>query len=337
MTEALLYEKIDQSKVHCFLCAHHCIIALDKFGACGARQNINGILYTHAWGRPVAMQVDPIEKKPLYHFLPGSKSFSLSTIGCNFRCGFCQNWEISQARFDGAARKKEPAEVLPEAVVEAALKNQCQSIAYTYAEPTIFFEYAMAIAAQAKAQGLANIFVTNGYMTKECLLMLKPYLDAANVDLKFFSDNSYKKVCGGTLSPVLDSIRLMHELGIWVEVTTLIIPGENDTSEELRGIAKFIAGVDRDIPWHISRFHPDFEFGDRQATPEDALKKAGAIAKDAGLTYIYAGNLPGRENDTYCPACKKTVIKREIFDLLQYNIRGGRCAYCQGLIPGKFF
>ncbi|MBI5144856.1 MAG: AmmeMemoRadiSam system radical SAM enzyme [Candidatus Omnitrophica bacterium] len=335
MQEALLYKKLEHKLVECFLCAHHCRIAEKKFGFCGVRQNIDGTLYTYAYGRVIAAHIDPIEKKPLYHFFPGSFSFSIATIGCNFRCGFCQNWEISQESFrDGANLGGE--ELSPEEIVAAALKNKCKSISYTYTEPTIFFEYAYETAKLAKAKGLYNNFVTNGYMTEECLEMIQPYLDAANVDLKFFKDNSYKKICLGSLEPVLNSIRLMHKLGIWVEVTTLVVPGENDAEEELQGIAEFLATVDRNIPWHISKFHPDYKFTDHQATPESTLKKAQGIGYQAGLNYIYVGNIWGWGNDTHCHKCKKLLIKREYFSILEYNIKQGKCPYCNTVIPGVF-
>ncbi len=335
MKEALLYEKLDNESVHCYLCAHQCKIAEQKFGFCGVRQNINGILYTHVYAQPCAMHVDPIEKKPLYHFLPGSSAFSIATIGCNFRCGFCQNWEISQARIkDGVSLND--AEVLPEEIVGVALENNCRSISYTYTEPTVFFEYAYETAKLAKAKGLYNNFVTNGYMSRECLEMLKPYLDAANVDLKFFQDSSYRKICGASLKPVLDSIKLMKELGIWVEVTTLVVTGENDSEEELGGIAKFLADLDKNIPWHISRFHPDYKFTNRVATAETTLKKTQEIGEKAGLTYIYVGNVWGWGNDTHCHNCKKLLIKREVFSVLEYNIKQGKCAFCNTVIPGFF-
>lgn len=335
MKEALLYEKLADKYVHCFLCAHHCKIAHQKFGFCGVRQNIEGVLYTHVYGKPITMHVDPIEKKPLYHFLPASFSFSIATIGCNFHCGFCQNWEISQSKVrDGA--ELEEREVSPEEVVKAALKNRCKSISYTYTEPTVFFEYALDTAKLAKAKGLYNIFVTNGYMTKDALILIKPYLDAVNVDLKFFRDESYRKVCAGSLAPVLDSIRLMREMGIWVEITTLVVPGENDSKEELSGIAKFIAGADKNIPWHISRFHPDYKFTDYQSTPEIILKKAQEIGNKAGLNYIYAGNVHGWGNDTYCPVCKKLLIQREGFNVLENNISRGKCGHCSAAVSGVF-
>lgn len=332
--EASLYEKLENKLVHCYLCSHHCRIAEGKFGFCGVRQNIGGEFYTYAYGEVIAAHVDPIEKKPLYHFFPGSTSFSIATIGCNFRCGFCQNWQISQQSFrDGASTGEK---IMPQEIVEIALKNKCKSVSYTYTEPTIFFEYALETAKLAKEKGLHNNFVTNGFMTPECLEMIKPYLDAANVDLKFLKDSSYKKICSGALEPVLNSIRLMHKLGIWVEVTTLVVPGENDSEEELKGIAEFIAGVDKDIPWHVSRFHPNYKFTDRVATPEKTLKKAEQIGKNAGLNYVYVGNVYGWGNDTYCHNCKKLLIRREIFSVLEYNIKEGKCSFCNTVIPGKF-
>lgn len=335
MREALLYEKMGNKSVHCYLCSHHCKIANQKFGFCGVRENIRGTLFTHAYGNVISAQIDPVEKKPLYHFLPGSSSLSIATLGCNFRCGFCQNWEISQQSFKGGSNLGEE-EFLPPDIVQEALSNDCRSIAYTYTEPTIFFEYAYEIAKAAKAKGLRNIFVTNGYMTKECLKMIQPYLDAANVDLKFFSDASYKKICAGSLSPVCDSIRLMKELGIWVEITTLIIPGENDSREELSGIARFIASIDKGLPWHISRFHPDYKFKKYAITPEVTLKEAHSIGLEAGLDFIYIGNVSGWGNNTFCPTCKRLLIKREVFNIMEYNIKESKCIYCQARIAGEF-
>jgi len=333
--EALLYEKLENKMVHCYLCNHHCQIAENKFGFCGVRQNTGGKLYTHAYGKVIAAHIDPIEKKPLYHFLPGSYSFSIATIGCNFRCGFCQNWEISQRSF----RDEDilgGGNLLPEEIVKEAIENNCQSISYTYTEPTIFFEYALETAKLAKEKGLYNNFVTNGYMTQEAIQMIKPYLDAANVDLKFFREDSYKKICSGSLEPVLNSIRLMRELGIWVEVTTLVVPGENDSEKELSDIAKFIASTDKNMPWHVSRFHPDYHFTHLSATPEATLKKAQEIGQKTGLTYIYVGNVYGWGNDTLCHNCGKTLIKREVFSVLGYNIKGNLCSFCNAAIPGVF-
>ncbi len=334
MKEAFLCEKLENKLVRCFLCAHQCRIQDSKFGNCGVRQNLGGILYSYVYGKVKASAIDPIEKKPLYHFFPGSKSFSIATIGCNFHCAFCQNWEISQNSAHDSDLQGE--DFSSEKVVKAALGSGCKSISYTYTEPTVFFEYAFDTAKLAKENGLYNNFVTNGFMTKDALAMIKPYLDAANVDLKFFRDESYRKICSGSLKPVLDSIQGMRDLGIWVEVTTLVIPQVNDSEEELRETAEFIAGLDKNIPWHVSRFHPDYKFNSYPATPESTLRKAQEIGYKAGLKFVYAGNVSGWGNDTYCPDCKKILVKREGFSVLENNITRGRCLFCNTVIPGVF-
>jgi len=333
--EAFLYEKLRDKKVQCHLCAHGCTIADNAFGICGVRKNMEGALYSLVYRNVIAANVDPIEKKPLYHFLPGSMSFSVATIGCNFKCGFCQNWEISQQNMTGAPDYMS-RDLAPEAVVAGAIRKSCQSISYTYTEPTIYFEFAYDCAQLAKEKGLYNIFVTNGYMTKEAIHMIKPYLDAANVDLKFFKDDSYRKICKGSLQPVLDSIRTMHDSGIWVEVTTLVVPGLNDSAQELKAIAGFLADVDKTIPWHISRFYPHHQMTDQEPTPEATLRQAEEIGRKAGLQYVYAGNVWGWGQDTVCHSCNKVLIKREGFGVLEYNIDGGICVYCRAKIPGVF-
>ncbi|MEK6715505.1 MAG: AmmeMemoRadiSam system radical SAM enzyme [Candidatus Omnitrophota bacterium] len=330
--EALLYNKIEDLKTQCFLCAHKCLIADGHFGICNVRKNIGGTLYALSYGRVISANIDPIEKKPLFHFLPGSFSYSIATLGCNFRCGFCQNWQLSQEK---EANFESINYVVPSEIVASALKSGCLSISYTYTEPTIFFEYAQDIAKLAKEKGLKNVFVTNGYMTKEAIYELKPYLDAANIDLKAFSDDFYKKICGGRLSPVLDSIRLMHELGIWIELTTLLVPGLNDSKEELTQIAEFIAGLDKTIPWHVSRFHPDYKMTDNIPTPIETLKLAKRVGEENDLHYVYVGNVAGEEN-TYCYNCKKPVIKRFVFDVLENNLDGNKCKYCNVPLNGIY-
>lgn len=330
--EAMFYRKLDGGKVECYLCAHNCNIADSGFGICGVRQNIGGSLYTLCYGEAIAAHIDPIEKKPLYHFLPSSNSYSIATIGCNFKCGFCQNWQISQS-----TKKEHPLyknkEFMPEDIVKEARENNCRSIAYTYTEPTIFFEYAYDTAKLAKEAGIYNVFVTNGYMSRDALDAISPYLDAANVDLKSFRDGFYKRICKAHISPVLDSIRYMKKLGIWVEVTTLIVPGENDSEEELKDIARFIAGVDENIPWHISRFHPDYEFTQYSSTPLEVLRRAENVGKSAGLRYIYLGNV-AQETNTYCYNCGSPLVKRMYFSVLENNIRRGKCLYCGADIAG---
>ncbi len=330
--EARLWEKLDQERVHCYLCAHECKIAESKFGVCGVRQNRQGALFTTIYADVIAANIDPIEKKPLYHFLPGSRSYSIATVGCNFKCGFCQNWQISQTSTrDGYTHSRHEAQ--PAKVVEEARKHACRSISYTYTEPTIFFEYAFDTAKLAHEAGLYNVFVTNGYMTRPALDMIRPYLDAANVDLKSFSDDSYRKNCKARLQPVLDTIAAMKALGVWVEVTTLVIPDENDSDDELRKIAEFLAGVDRMIPWHISRFHPDYEFAQHKATPLETLHKAKEIGQQAGLNFIYLGNVMEGSN-TVCYQCHNQIIERRYMGLDSTQLTEGHCPHCGAVIAG---
>ncbi len=331
----MLYHVVKDDLVHCYLCNHQCHIADTKFGFCGVRQNKNGKLYTHAYGEVIAAHIDPIEKKPLYHFLPGTASFSIATAGCNFHCGFCQNWQISQISYKDQAHAA-GHRLSPEEIVQKALEQRCQSISYTYTEPTIFFEYAYDTAMLAREQGLLNVFVTNGYMTAEAIETIQPYLDACNVDLKSFNEDFYKKVCRGRLQPVLDSIRLMKQLNIWVEITTLVVPGQNDSEEELAHIAQFIAKIDCNIPWHISRFHPDFQFTDLSATPVEILRKAYTLGTQAGLRYLYIGNVRGETETTACPSCKKILIQRQGFFIEDNRVKNSRCPYCDEAIAGIF-
>ena len=268
MKEAMLYETLPENRVCCNLCAHHCSIDDGKKGICQVRENRDGTLYTLVYGRTISQNIDPIEKKPLFHFYPGSTAYSIATPGCNFRCAWCQNWEISQMP------KKQHLiagyEATPAEIVAAAQKRGCHSIAYTYTEPTIFFEYAYDT---ARLAGLANIFVTNGYMTGEMLKTIAPYLDAANVDLKAFRDKTYRKYVGARLQPVLDSLKAIKQLGIWLEVTTLVIPGINDEPEELQDAAQFIIReLGADTPWHISRFFPDYQLMEVAPTPQKSLE-----------------------------------------------------------------
>jgi len=333
--EAMLWSPVGDGRVECRLCAHRCVVAPGKLGVCAVRENRGGRLETLVYGEVVAAHVDPIEKKPLYHFFPGSKALSVATAGCNFRCGFCQNWQISQSpRRKGGGVAGEPFP--PEAVVRAALDQGCRSISYTYTEPTIFFEYAYDTARLAREAGLANNFVTNGYMTAEALETIRPYLDGANVDLKAFEDETYKKVCGARLGPVLESIRRMSELGVWVEVTTLVVPGLNDSDGELTGIARFVASVDPAIPWHISRFHPDFDYTEAPPTPLATLRRAGEIGRAAGLRHVYIGNVPGESEDTRCASCGAVLIRRRGFAVVANALEGSRCPACGTVLAGRF-
>lgn len=324
---AVLAQPLADNWVRCDLCAHRCRIPPAKSGICGVRANHDGVLYTLVYGRAIAAHVDPMEKKPLYHFLPGSLIFSIATAGCNFHCEFCQNWDISQMG-KGERGRIAGESFPPDQVVAAARRTGCGSIAYTYSEPTIFFEYAYDVSRLAHQAGLKNVFVTNGYQTPETIALMKGVIDAANVDLKAFRDATYRSVCGARLQPVLDAIQLLHQAGIWVEVTTLVVPGQNDSAAELRDIARFIAGVSPDMPWHISRFHPDYKMLDVDATPRDTLLRAVEIGKEEGLRYIYVGNLPGTGyEDTHCLACGYAVIRRMGYSV-RNELRGDKCPQC---------
>jgi len=327
MKEAMLYTKLKDDLVRCQLCAHRCTIKPHRVGICGVRRNEEGTLYTLVYAKAVAVHVDPIEKKPLYHFLPGSASFSIATIGCNFRCLFCQNADISQAS-KGGGWGYPVRDFPPEEVVAGAKRYKCASIAYTYTEPTIFFEYAYDTALLAHQEGIKNIFVTNGYMTEEALEAIEPYLDAANVDLKSFNPQFYRRIVGARLEPVLETIERMHEMRVWVEVTTLIIPGQNDGEEELREIARFIAGIDVKMPWHISRFVPHYKMRNIPFTPVETIHRATEIGHEEGLRYVYAGNVPGDPHEnSYCPHCGQMVIRRLGYHT-HSELKGRACPSC---------
>jgi len=333
--EAYLYEPLKEQAVKCNLCSHRCLIRPGKRGICNVRENRDGILNTLVYGKLIAQHIDPIEKKPLFHFYPGSRSYSIATVGCNFKCQFCQNADIAQMPSDRSGMiVGDP--VSPEAVVAAATRADCRSISYTYTEPTIYFEFAYDTARIAHAKGLLNVFVTNGYMTAEALRMISPYLDAANVDLKSFSDGYYKKYCGARLSPVQETLILMKSLNILVEVTTLLVTGLNDGKTELESLAGFIAGsLGPETPWHISRFHPTYKLTDRPSTPLKSLITARDIGLAAGLKYVYLGNVPGEDGEnTACPGCGRMLIERWGFTIRKNRLKEGRCPYCSTEIEG---
>ncbi|OGJ12378.1 AmmeMemoRadiSam system radical SAM enzyme [Candidatus Pacearchaeota archaeon RBG_19FT_COMBO_34_9] len=285
MKECDLYKK-EKDRIRCFACSHKCFISKGKTGICGVRKNIGNKLYLLVYGKVASMNIDPIEKKPLYHFLPGTFSFSIGTVGCNFRCGFCQNFEISQIK----ERQIFGKDISPEEIVQKAIKSKCKSISYTYTEPAIFIEFVKDIAKLAKKKKLKNILVTNGFFTKESFDYITDYVDAMNIDLKSFSDEFYRKICGGRLEPVLETIKRAHKKGIHLEITTLVIPGENDSEKEFEQIAKFISSVDKNIPWHISRFFPIYKMQNRDVTPLLTLKIAEKIGKKY-LKYVHVGNI----------------------------------------------
>ncbi len=334
MKEAMLYEKLSDSKVRCNLCNHRCNIKDGNYGICGVRQNRDGSLFSLVYDRIVASHIDPIEKKPLFQFYPGSRAYSIATVGCNFRCKHCQNFDISKLPME---RKGHIVgdRMRPEEILRQADSSGCKSIAYTYTEPTIFFELAYETAKLAHQKGIKNIFVSNGFMTPEALKEISPYLDGINIDLKSFTERFYKDICGGRLGPVLENIKLAKALGIWVEVTTLIIPTLNDSEDELQKIAEFIKEVDKAIPWHISQFHPTHKLTTLPRTPVDKLHMAREIGVKAGLYYVYEGNVPGRVNEnTYCYGCGELLIERWGYSITKNRVEDGHCPSCKNSIAG---
>lgn len=332
--EAMFYDKCAENKVRCGLCRFRCLIPDFGRGLCGVRENRDGTLYSLVYGKAVAEHVDPIEKKPLYHFLPQSRTYSIATAGCNFRCLHCQNYSISQpptelARIPGFPLK-------PEEIVERAIDVGCKSISYTYTEPTIFYEYAYETAVLAAEAGLKNVFVTNGYITPEALEHIRPYLHAANIDLKGFSDKFYKEVVHAMLREVLDCIVDYKEKGIWIELTTLIIPNHNDSEEELAAVARFIAEkVGIDTPWHVTQFYPTYRLTDQPRTPVQTLRRARQIGLDAGLRYVYEGNVPGEGGEhTYCPGCLRLLMDRQGFFIRDMRLEKGKCPVCGFAVDG---
>lgn len=331
MKEALFWERVDE-RVHCYLCPRDCHLGEGQSGFCYVRKNIGGTLYNLAYANPCAVHIDPIEKKPLFHFLPGSKILSLGTIGCNLGCKFCQNWDISKAKQE----KVRAVDLPPEAVVEAALEHKCQSIAFTYNEPTIWAEYAMDIAKKGKKAGLKHVMVTNGYINIEPLKEIYHYIDAANVDLKSFTENFYSKITLSHLKPVLSAIIKMKQLGVWVEITTLLIPTLNDTQQEIKELTTWIKdNVGCDVPLHFTAFHPDYKLTDLPGTPIKTINTARQIARDTGLHYVYEGNIYSDGSNTYCLKCGTLLIARDWHTIKINNLQGNRCS-CGWELQGVF-
>ena len=332
--DAMLWDPADDNAVRCKLCAHRCKIADGKFGICRVRQNVGGQLKTLTYDNIIARNVDPIEKKPLFHFLPGTMSLSIATPGCNFQCDFCQNWRISQLPREGELSGGQA--IPPAQLVAAAEQHDCASISYTYTEPTIFFELAHDTAVAARERGIANCFVSNGYMTDEAVAAIAPHLDAINVDLKAFRDETYRQVMHARLEPVLACLRSLAAAGVWLEVTTLIVPGMNDSAEELGEIAAFIAGeLGSRVPWHVSRFHGNYRMTAATATPLATLQLACQCGKDAGLKHVYCGNAAGQTDErTHCPACGAVVVDRTGYRIGECRISDGRCPDCGQRIEG---
>jgi pyruvate formate lyase activating enzyme len=336
MREALLYESLEEKRVKCNLCNHHCLIPNGKTGLCGVRKNEEGILYSLVYGRVIAEHIDPIEKKPLYHFLPGTYSYSIASVGCNFRCAFCQNFEISQYPHLHPGSIPGTKHV-PKDIVKKAMDYGCKSISYTYTEPTIFFEFALDCSKLAVREGIKNVFVSNGYMTQSALDLIKDYLHGINVDLKAFTEGFYHRICKAKLKPVLDNLKYLKKLGIWLEITTLVIPGENDSPEELRDIARFIRDeLGPETPWHISRFYPQFKMQNKPYTSIESLQRAYYIGKEEGLYFVYIGNVPGNETEnTFCPKCSTLLIERYGFAIVSNQLKeDATCPRCGFAIAG---
>lgn len=334
MIEATLYDRLDSGAVKCKLCRHGCTIEDDKTGTCRVRKNISGTLYTLVYDKICSTNVDPIEKKPLFHVAPGSRSYSIATVGCNFQCSFCQNYTISQMPRDTGSIVGEY--IMPAHIAEMAVARQCRTIAYTYTEPTIYYEIARDTMVEAKQRGLMNVFVTNGYMSRDMLNDSRGLLDGANVDLKAFNDDFYKKYCHARREAVLDTLRYMKELGIWIEVTTLLIPGLNDDPSELQELARFICTeLGPEVPWHVSRFFPNYKEMELPPTDGKLVKEARQIGLEEGLSYVYTGNLAWAEGEeTRCPSCSALLVDRRGYIIARNRIKEGLCPDCGYRVDG---
>lgn len=335
MQRAQLWKTLDEKTVHCLLCSHFCRIPDGERGRCGVRENHGGTLYTLVYDHIAALNLDPVEKKPLFHFYPGTSTLSFGTMGCNLNCSFCQNYSLSMTPKDGGEVRGQ--KISPEEMVDAALASKAASISYTYSEPTIFFEIMKETAVIAHKKGLKNIMVSNGFMSPQCLEELEGLIDAANIDLKAYTEEFYTERCGAKLKPVLDNIKRIHTMGWWLELTTLVIPGLNDSEEELAKIARFIAeDVSPEVPWHVSRFHPTYKLTDRPPTPVATLETAWKVGKEAGLHYVYVGNMPGHDGErTLCPACGDVVLNRTGFSTSKKMLTAGSCASCNAPVAGR--
>ncbi len=327
MREAILYKKFKNKVVQCQACSHYCIINEGQRGICQVRKNQNGKLFNLTDNKIIACQIDPIEKKPFFHFQPGTYSLSIATMGCNFSCLNCQNWEISQGLEEN--NKIRGDNIKPEKIVRLALRSKVSSIAYTYSEPTIFLGYALETMKLAQKSGLKNVWVSNGYFTKETLKIIRPYLDAINVDLKFFDDSLYHKICKAKLQPILDTLKLIKKTKIWLEITTLIIPGYTDSKSQFKKIAQFIKKeLGADTPCHISKFYPCYKMLDTPPTPIKLTEKAFDVYQREGLRYVYTGNLEkNKHENTYCPNCGQLLIKRKDYQIEQFN-KNKKCPSC---------
>lgn len=335
--EGELYEKLDRKRVRCFACGHCCPISEWQVGVCKVRYNRGGTLYV-PWGYVGGVQCDPVEKKPFFHAYPGALAYSFGMLGCDLHCGYCQNWVTSQALRDPKALSN-PLQATPEALVQDAIQQGAKILVSTYNEPLITSEWAVAVFKEAKAAGLTTGFVSNGNGTPQVLEYLRPWIDLYKVDLKSFSDRHYHEL-GGRIGPILETIRELHRMGVWLEIVTLLIPGFNDSADELRGLADFLAGISPDIPWHVTAFHKDYKMPDPENTTAEDLLRAAEIGKNAGLRYIYLGNLPGRVRgyeNTCCTRCEEPLIQRYGYLIQKYRLTAeGKCPSCGAAIPGRW-
>lgn len=330
--EASFYEKLPNRKIKCQLCPKECVIDDRERGYCGVRENSDGIYYTLVHSKPCSIAPDPIEKKPFFHFLPGTLAFSTATVGCNMDCKYCQNWQISQIR----PEQSRNYDITPEQMVELAKEYDCPSIAYTYSEPVIFYEYMLDTAKVGQKQGVRNVMISNGYILPKPMQELLPYLDAVKIDLKAYTEKFYKEICDGELKPVLDAIKQIHKDGTWLEIVYLVVPTLNDSETELRGLSTWIYNeIGPDVPLHFSRFHPQYKLKNLPSTPVKTLQTAADIASDCGIKFVYIGNVAGdKRESTYCPECGKLLIRRVGYTILQHNIKNGKCNSCETPIPG---
>ncbi len=332
MIKGKLFKKLKDGRITCLLCPHYCKIALNKTGICRVRKNISGELYSLNSDKVISMSSDPIEKKPLYHFLPASISFSIAAMGCNFSCDFCQNHSISMVQKNHEIYGKK---ILESDIIKAAITSSAKSIAYTYTEPTVYYELMKTVAIKAKKEGLKNIMVSNGFLSNEAIDNLSMDIDAANIDIKAFSDDFYNKYCKGSLKPVLNTVRRFKEADIHIEITTLLINGKNDNEEEIKKLIEFILNTDPEIPWHISRFYPTYNFDNHQPTNIETIYKVVELGKKMGLKYIYSGNIQDNKySNTLCPNCKNILVKRSGYYTEVPGLQDGKCAKCQEIIKG---
>ncbi|MBI4834637.1 MAG: AmmeMemoRadiSam system radical SAM enzyme [Planctomycetes bacterium] len=330
--EAMFYEKLPDKKIKCTICPRYCVVSPGNRGYCRNKENREGIYYTLAHSKACSTAIDPVEKKPLFHFLPGRRAFSLATAGCNFQCQNCQNWQISQSDPD----KLKSQDLFPQTIVTICREKEIPVIAFTYSEPTVFYEYMHDTAKIARGNGIASVMISNGYINEKPLKRLCQELSAVKIDLKSFSDEFYRKICGGQLQPVLDTLLTLKKIGIWFEIVTLIIPSLNDSEGEIEKMCLWIKeNLGTNIPLHFSRFTPTYKLTNLPQTPVSTLVKAYNIARTTGLNFVYLGNVsPHDYESTYCPNCKTTLIKRTAFDVKTISLKNGKCSSCQTSIPG---